>query len=185
MSLVQESRSIRRQVNLGSGNEPLSDHINVDRRHCLGVNVIADIRQLPFAQESIDRIVASSVLEHFANPYAVLDEISRVLHPHGQARFRMPSPWSFFANMDPTHCFLADLKLWRQILAGYFDHVQVIPEGVRYRDNKLLTFFTHVAVRWLRFFEFAQTWQFDCTRKKSFPTRAYLPWWLEAGQKKE
>jgi SAM-dependent methyltransferase len=185
MPLVRESRSDQRRVNLGSGNEPLSGYINVDRRHCPGVNVIADVRQLPFAQESIDRITASSVLEHFADPYAVLDEVHRILHSHGHATFRVPSPWSCFALMDPTHCFLADLKLWRQILAGYFDRVEVIPEGVRYRDNKLLALLNHIVVRCLRFFEFAQTWRFDCERKKPLTTRAYIPWWLETGQQKE
>lgn len=176
MSSARDSLPGRRQVNLGSGNEPLAGYINVDRRLCPEVTLIADVRQLPFAAASIDRINASSVLEHFANPYAVLDEIHRVLRRDGEATFRMPSPWSFLAGMDRSHCFLADLKLWRQILAGYFERVRVTPEGVRYRDNKLLALLTHVIVRGLRFFEFAQVWRFDCRIKRASPYRAYLPW---------
>ena len=170
---------MRRWINLGSGNEPLPEYINVDRRRCPGVQVIADITHLPFRSESITRVYASSVLEHFSDPYEVLNEIHRILHPHGTAVFRVPSPWSFLAKMDPTHVFLADLKLWRQILGGYFHTVRVFPEGVRYRDNKLLTLLMHVLVRGARFYEFAQCWRFECMRKRARPRQAYIPWWLE------
>jgi len=182
MSSAQTARSGQWRVNLGSGNEPLTGYINVDRRRSQGVTLIADIRNLPFAAESVDDIHASSVLEHFADPYSVLDEIHRVLRPRGRATLRMPSPWSFTAGMDKSHYFLADLKLWRQILAGYFERVHVTPEGVRYRDNKLLALLNHFAVRVLRFFEFAQTWRFDCQRKRISTQHAYRPWWLEGDQ---
>jgi SAM-dependent methyltransferase len=170
------------RVNLGSGNEPLPGYLNVDRRRSPGVALIADIRHLPFATASVDQINASSVLEHFADPYTVLDEIHRVLRAEAEASFRMPAAWSFLAGMDKTHAFVADLKLWRQILAGYFEHVRVVPEGVRYRDNRLLTLLNHVAVKGLRFFEYAQTWHFICRSRKASTHRFYIPWWLEPDQ---
>ena len=154
-------------------------YINVDRRRCPGVAVVADVRQLPFAAASVDRVNASSLLEHFADPYAVLDEVHRVLRPEGAATFRVPSPWSFLAGLDRSHAFLADLKLWRQILGGYFERVRVVPEGVRYRDSKALALLNHLAVRALRFHEFAQVWRFECRRKRATPRRGYTPWWLE------
>ncbi len=166
-------------INLGAGNEPLPGYINIDRRRCPGVQVIADITHLPFRSGSVTRVYASSVLEHFSDPYELLSEVHRVLHINGTAIFRVPSPWSFLAKMDPSHVFLADLKLWRQILRGYFHEVRVFPEGVRYRDNKLLTLIMHMLIRGLRFYEFAQCWRFECTRKRAQPHRAYIPWWLE------
>ena len=170
----------RLKVNLGSGNEPLAGYVNVDRRQVPGVAVVADVRRLPFASASVERVNASSLLEHFADPYSVLDEIHRVMRPGATATFRVPSPWSYLAGLDRSHAFLADLKLWRQILGGYFERVRVAPEGVRYRDNKLLAALNHLAVRGLRFYEFAQVWRFECRGKRATPRRAYIPWWLES-----
>jgi SAM-dependent methyltransferase len=169
----------RLEVNLGSGNEPLAGYVNVDRRRVPGVALVADVRLLPFATASVERVNASSLLEHFADPYAVLDEIHRVMRPGATATFRVPSPWSYLAGLDRSHAFLADLKLWRQIFGGYFEQVRVVPEGVRYRDNKLLAALNHLAVRGLRFYEFAQVWRFECRGKRATPRRAYIPWWLE------
>lgn len=180
VGLAFASRKVRLKVNLGSGNEPLAGYVNVDRRRVPGVAVVADVRRLPFATASVERVNASSLLEHFADPYAVLDEIHRVMRPGATATFRVPSPWSYLAGLDRSHAFLADLKLWRQILGGYFELVRVAPEGVRYRDNKLLAALNHLAVRGLRFYEFAQVWRFECRGKRATPRRAYIPWWLEA-----
>src|SRR6187455_404950 len=108
------------RVNLGSGNEPMRGWINVDRRSVPGVNVVADVTMLPFRDASIDEVLASSLLEHFRDPYEVLDSIHRVLAPAASFTMRVPSPWAYSGILDTTHFFLADLKLWRQILSGYF-----------------------------------------------------------------
>ena len=167
------------RLNLGSGNEPLAGFVNVDRRRVAGVAAIVDVQALPFRNQVASTVVASSLLEHFADPYAVLDEVHRVLTPDGQFIMRVPSPWSMAGQLDRTHVFLADVKLWRQILGGYFADVRVAGEGVRHRDHKPLAAALHVAVRVLRMHEFAQTWLFTCRRPVSAPARAYIPWWLE------
>jgi SAM-dependent methyltransferase len=173
------SRAERVHLNLGSGNEPLPGCINVDRRSVPGVDVVADVAHLPFPGDSAAAITASSLLEHFADPYSVLDEVHRVLSGDGRFVARVPALWSYSAALDRSHVFLADLKLWREILGGYFARVRVSPEGVRYRDNKLLVALCYAAVHGLRMFEFAQTWRFSCRDKRSQPRRAYIPWWLE------
>ena len=167
------------RLNLGSGNEPLPGYVNVDRRKVPGVDVVADVTALPFADGSADEVLASSLLEHFEDPYEVLAEIHRVLAPSGRFVMRVPAAWSQAALLDPTHVFLADLKLWRQILTGYFERVRAKGEGVRYRDNKLLAGLNHVAVRGLRMLEFSQTWLLTCEGKRTPPAIAYVPWWLE------
>jgi ubiquinone/menaquinone biosynthesis C-methylase UbiE len=143
------------------------------------VDVVADVRSLPFEDGIAAEIEASSLLEHFRNPYEVLDEIHRVLAPTGLVRVRVPSPWSQAGMLDPDHVFLADLKQWREILGGYFSEVAARGEGVRYRDSKLLAAWCHVAVRVLRMHELAQTWVLTASGKRREPTRAYVPWWLE------
>jgi ubiquinone/menaquinone biosynthesis C-methylase UbiE len=171
-------RSIR--LNLGSGNEPLAEYINVDRRLVSGVDVVADVTRLPFRESCATDILASSLLEHFEDPYSVLDEIHRVLSADGQFAMRVPSPWSYSGQLDKSHLFLADLKLWRQILGGYFAKVRVVGEGVRYRDSKAVAALLHVLVKGFRLFEFAQTWKIHCERPRATASRAYIPWWLEA-----
>jgi SAM-dependent methyltransferase len=167
------------RLNLGSGNEPLEGFINVDRRIVPGVNVLADVTRLPFPQASVHEVLASSLLEHFADPYSVLDQIHGVLADDGELVVRVPTPWSYSGQLDRTHVFLADLKLWREILAGYFERVRVSPEGVRYRDNKVLVAVSYALIHGLRMFEFAQTWRIHCARKRRATRRAYIPWWLE------
>jgi SAM-dependent methyltransferase len=167
------------RVNLGSGNEPMRGWINVDRRSVPGVDVVADVTMLPFRDGAIDEVLASSLLEHFRDPYEVLDSIHRVLSPSARFTMRVPSPWSYSGILDTTHYFLADLKLWRQILSGYFETVQATGEGVRHRDHKPLAAVLHFCVKVLRMTEFAQTWLIRCSRPRPTTRRAYIPWWLE------
>jgi SAM-dependent methyltransferase len=167
------------RLNLGSGNRPLAGFVNVDSRPLSTVDVVADVRSLPFPDGSAIEVEASSLLEHFRNPYEVLDEIHRVLAPDGVLRVRVPSPWSQAGMLDPDHVFLADLKQWREILTGYFTSVSARGEGVRYRDNKLLAAACHFAVRVLRMHELAQVWVLSASGKRRDPVRAYTPWWLE------
>jgi SAM-dependent methyltransferase len=167
------------RLNLGSGNRPLPGFVNVDSRQLPTVDVVADVRSLPFKNGAAIEVEASSLLEHFRDPYEVLDEIHRVLAPAGVLRVRVPSPWSQAGMLDPDHAFLADLKQWREILGGYFTKVTARGEGVRYRDSKLLVAVNHVAVRVFRMHELAQTWELTASGKRAEPARAYVPWWLE------
>lgn len=167
------------RINLGSGNEPLAGWINLDRRRCPGVSAIGDVRRLPFRSAAIAEVNASSVLEHFEDPYAVLDEIHRVLAPGGRVRVRVPSPWSVWGVLDRTHVFLADLRLWREILEGYFEDVSVESSGARYRDSTVLRAITFALVKGLRWHELAEAWVFECRGKRDTPSRRYIPWWLE------
>jgi SAM-dependent methyltransferase len=167
------------RLNLGSGNEPLAGHLNVDRRRVPGVQIVADVLALPFPDDSAALVRASSLLEHFTDPYVVLDEVHRVLAPDGRFVMRVPALGSVSAHLDRSHVFLADLKLWREILAGYFTEVRAGSEGVRYRDNALLVGLSYAAIHGLRMLELAQTWRFTCAHKRRQPVHAYVPWWLE------
>lgn len=53
----------------------------------------ADATRLPFADESIDKIICSEVLEHIENYQAVLREIYRVLKPDGIVAISVPRAW--------------------------------------------------------------------------------------------
>ncbi len=50
-----------------------------------------DATQLPFADESFDRIIASEVMEHIEEDEKVLQELTRVLRPGGTLAITIPS----------------------------------------------------------------------------------------------
>ncbi|MNW40489.1 hypothetical protein D3C74_176040 [compost metagenome] len=53
------------KVNLGCGHIPKEDYLNVDMRELDGVDIIADVRKVPFETESIDELYLAHVIEHF------------------------------------------------------------------------------------------------------------------------
>lgn len=76
-------------LNLGSGQMKLKGWVNVD----LGSgDVRADIRNLPFADESADAVLLCHVIEHFTYEDAsnVLKEIKRVVKPKGMILIESP-----------------------------------------------------------------------------------------------
>lgn len=168
-----------RTLHLGQGHEPADGAVHVDGRPAPGVDVVAAAWRLPFPDGLFLSIRVSSVLERSLNPYLVLDEIHRVLRHSGRVEIRVPSPWSVWGQVDRTNVFLADLRLWREILGGYFDRVELRSEGSRYRDSALLRGVTRLLVRVLGWHELAETWRFECGEKLTLPQRKYLPWWLE------
>jgi SAM-dependent methyltransferase len=169
----------RIRLNLGCGSTVDPDRINVDRLPFKGVDVVCDIRFLPFAPDSVDEIIASSVLEHLRSPFPALDEIHRVMKTSARLLVRVPALGSRAAHLDPTHRFLNDLKGWREILGGYFDQVKVSSEGTRYRDNKVLAGFNLLLVKVCGFHELAQVWTFRCSDKRVPAQRRNTLWWID------
>ena len=50
-----------------------------------------DATQLPFSDESFDRVIASEVMEHIEQDQEVLSELTRVLRPGGVLAVTIPS----------------------------------------------------------------------------------------------
>jgi predicted SAM-dependent methyltransferase len=61
-----ESRPIR--INLGSGHLVMDEYVNVDGRPLPGIDVVAEVGNLPFERSSLDEIRSSHLLEHFPPP---------------------------------------------------------------------------------------------------------------------
>jgi SAM-dependent methyltransferase len=73
-------------VELGSGNRRLRDDcINVDIFPFENVDILADIMKTPFADNTVDYVIIDAVLEHVPNPFAVVDELYRILKYGGKA----------------------------------------------------------------------------------------------------
>lgn len=73
-------------LNLGSGEMGKQEGIiNVDCRHLPNVDVVADVRKLPFEDNEVDGIFNRNLIEHFGR-HAIADllkEWARVLKPGG------------------------------------------------------------------------------------------------------
>ena len=83
-----------KKLNLGSGNKFFEGYLNVDLdANAPQVDVVADISQtLPFADESIDAIMASHSLEHisYVQTKEVLVDWKRVLKQDGVIDIKVP-----------------------------------------------------------------------------------------------
>lgn len=65
-------------------------YINIDNDPKVEPDIVASADELPIADDSIDCILCSEVLEHVDNPLAVLREIGRVLRPGGSLILTVP-----------------------------------------------------------------------------------------------
>ena len=59
--------------------------------------VAGDATKLPFAGATVDLVHCEHVLEHLADPAALMAEVSRVLKPGGRFVFVTPNAWSYVA----------------------------------------------------------------------------------------
>ena len=68
-------------------------HFRVEERGMQGIHFMAgDIFKLPFADNSIDILISSEVVEHLPDPVPALAEMQRVLKPGGYAMVTTPNP---------------------------------------------------------------------------------------------
>jgi predicted SAM-dependent methyltransferase len=77
------------RLNLGCGNKKVEGFVGVDIKDA---TIVADIRALPFDDESVDEIMAIHVCEHFYTHEiaSVLKEWMRVLKPNGRMVLELP-----------------------------------------------------------------------------------------------
>ncbi len=71
------------RVNLGCGEKPLEDYVNVDFRPLPGVAVVADVRALPFAPGSLAEVASHHLVEHFRQTH-----LEQVVLPHWRGLLR-------------------------------------------------------------------------------------------------
>jgi len=120
---ISDSNSIA--LNLGSGNSNLSVRVlNVDIFAYDNVNIVCDIGNLPFKDNSVDFIINIAVLEHVPNPEKVISEIFRVLKPGGIV-------CSYFPFIVPFHASPYDFSRrtneGMKVLFKDFETIELIP----------------------------------------------------------
>lgn len=80
------------RLNVGAGDDRREGYVSVDLRPDVA-DVVAPADRLPYADESVDELLALDVLEHFwrDDVPAVLAEWRRVLRPGGTLTVRVPN----------------------------------------------------------------------------------------------
>ncbi len=78
---VSTERGLR--LNLGCGHLPKDGYVNVDMRELPGVQVVAPVDRLPFAQGELDGLHSEHLLEHFP-----LEQLTRALLPYWYSLLR-------------------------------------------------------------------------------------------------
>lgn len=113
-------------LDVGSGPERLgAEFINIDIFPFPEVDVVADAKELPFPDSSVDGAVSESLLEHATDPHRVVREMIRVLKPGGILYVSAPF-------IHPYHASPDDFSRWTLSgLASLFKDVEIIEKGVR------------------------------------------------------
>ena len=109
-----------RLLDVGCGNKPyehlfrpfISEYVGVEHSGTFGKtsasqtggpDVLYEGRSLPFEDASFDTVLSIQVLEHTAEPQALLEEMSRVLRPDGL--MILNAPFSFRLHEEPHDFF--------------------------------------------------------------------------------
>jgi len=80
------------KLNIGCGSLLIEDFCNLDMKQKEGVDIVADVRYLPFKDNSVDIIAAYHVFEHIPRQRALttLQEWYRVLKKDGKLDIECP-----------------------------------------------------------------------------------------------
>lgn len=122
------------RLNLGCGHIPHEDKVNVDRRQLPGVDVVADVDNLPFEPGSIELIYAAHLLEHFPRQYlldVLLPYWLGLLQPHGALQLVVPDAQAMIAAHAQGEMAFDDLALvtfGKQDYDGDFHYAMYSPE---------------------------------------------------------
>jgi SAM-dependent methyltransferase len=88
-------------LNLGSGTIRIHPEvINVDIFAFKNVDIVADIKNMPFRDTVADGVVCDDVLEHVPDTAGVLREISRILKPGGTFILTVPFMYPYHSSPD-------------------------------------------------------------------------------------
>jgi len=92
-------------LNVGCGDRRFKNFagnkcVNIDKRRIKGVDVVADVRRLPFKNGCADYVLASDVLEHFpiSETNNILTEWNRAIKSAGVLEIRCPNLYTICKN---------------------------------------------------------------------------------------
>jgi SAM-dependent methyltransferase len=97
---------------------------SLDVRQTALVNVLGNAESLPFADDSLDVVICTQMIEYVTDPAALAREIHRVLRPGGSLLLSAPSIFPRDSEHDRWRFFPVTLRQ----LFTQFSEVEVLPE---------------------------------------------------------
>jgi len=121
-----------KKLNLWCGNFKIEWFINVDADESVNPDLVSDILNLPYEDNSVEEIYAWHILEHLAEPSVLLKEINRVLIPWGKCTITVPDTEK---ALQLYNDWLLSLDMVQQIVYGEKDrhlqyHFRVFNESI-------------------------------------------------------
>src|SRR5271157_1162649 len=110
------------KLNLGCGHIPLEGYVNVDRRELPGVDVVADVGDLPFPEGGVQEIYSAHLLEHFPQEMlrrGLLPFWRTLLMPGGAFRAVVPDGEAMLAGIAGGNYSFSE---FREVLFGAQDY---------------------------------------------------------------
>lgn len=112
---MNSDRSIK--LDLGAGKDPLSGHLAIDLRQTAKTAILASADNLPFDDETVDRVHANSLIPHLTDYTEAFEEWSRVLKPGGELEVAATHAHSTGIVQDADHSSWS----WTSETPEYFD----------------------------------------------------------------
>ena len=101
---MQTTQNKKLKINIGGGPNKMDGFLNIDRLPLPEVDIVADLgKGIPFKNDSVDEVLALSVLEHLDDTCFVMEEIYRVCAKDAKITITVPYLKSTAAFKDPTH----------------------------------------------------------------------------------
>lgn len=140
---------------LGCGDFPVSGMVNVDIRPLKGVDVVADVMKLPFADGELDGVASRNLIEHFSR-FEIVDlikEWSRVIKVGGFIQFetvdmgRTMTKWKDIPEENLMDCIFGaqtypenfhKMLMTEEILIRLFKEVGMHPYSSEQFEHRLI-----------------------------------------------
>ena len=119
---VAAARQFGLKLNLGCGHIPLEGYVNVDRRELPGVDVVADLGDMPFEEGGVQEISSAHALEHFPQEMLrrrLLPYWRTLLMPGGVFRAVVPDGEAMLAGVAAGSYSFSN---FREVLFGAQDY---------------------------------------------------------------
>ncbi|WP_138992918.1 bifunctional 2-polyprenyl-6-hydroxyphenol methylase/3-demethylubiquinol 3-O-methyltransferase UbiG [Larkinella sp. C7] len=100
-------------------------------RYSAGIDYICPADELPLANEQVDFVLCTQVLEHVRYPEKVIQELGRVLKPGGLLFLTVPQSWEEHEQPYDFHRF-TQFALRAYADDHGFDVVEIRPQGGRF-----------------------------------------------------